>query len=245
MKGKQIDNLEDKDPNYMDTSNLLTEIEKQHLIDNAGKTLKLSQNIAEAFGVDAERIEVGQSMINKYGILTHIVHCVYVSDLEAMEEEMAEDNDDITVQVNARYYISELYESHKIMQDITNVFRSHFKLNKDFDVVFQHRVGVKKSDLIRKHDENDQKRNSVLKKVVDQIGIEMDEREMIVDRVTITHALHKYFESERIEEEHEKLNFVINTVKRDLKYMDDDSLCQREALIMNDERDNSIGLDDD
>ena len=246
MNGKQIDNAEDKDPNYIDTTSMLTEIEKQNLIDNAGKTLKLSQNIAEAFGVDAERIEVGQSMINKYGILTHIVHCVYVSDLEAMEEEMIEDTDGRPAQVNARFYISELYESHKIMEDITKVFRSHFKLNGDFDVVFQHRAGVKKSDLIRKHAKNNSKKNSVLKKVVNQIGIEMDEEEVIADHVAVTHVLHSYFKNEQIEEEHEKINYVINTIRRDLKYMDnDDSLRQREALIMSDDPDNSIGLDDD
>ena len=244
--GEEINNLEDKHPNYIDTSNMLTDTEKQSLIDNAGRTLQLSQNIAEAFGVDAERIEVGQSMINKYGILTHIVHCVYVSDLEAMEEEMAEDDDDRRAQVNARFYISELYESHKIMQDITKVFRSHFKLNEDFDVVFQHRVGVKKSDLIRKHAKNDKKRNSVLKKVVNQVGIEMHDEDVLVDHMTITNDLRAYFKNEHIEEEHERLNYVINTVRRDLRLMDnDDSLCEREAIIMGDDRDNSVGLDDE
>ena len=178
--------------------------------------------------------------------MTHIVHCVYVSDLEAMEEEMLEDNDDRAVQVNARYYISELYESHKIMEDITKVFRSHFQLNEDFDVVFQHRAGVKKSDLIRKHSKNDKKRNSVLKKVVNQVGIEMDEQEIMADHVAVTHVLQSYFKNEQIEEEHDKLNYVINTVKRDLTYMDNEnSFYQREALIMDDDRDNSTGLDDD
>ena len=243
--GEKINNLEDKGPNYIDTSNMLTEIEKQNLIDNAGRTLQLSQNIAEAFGVDAERIEVGQSMINKYGILTHIVHCVYVSDLEAMEEEMTEDEDDRRVQVNVRFYISELYESAKIMQDITKVFRSHFKLNDDFDVVFQHRVGVKKKDLIRKHVSNDKKRNSVLKKVANQVGIKMDDQELLVDHMTVTNVLQTYFKNENIEEEHEQLNYMINTVRRDLRLMDNDSLYGKEAIIMSDDRDNSVGLDDD
>ena len=131
------------------------------------------------------------------------------------------------------------------MEDITKVFRSHFKLNEDFDVVFQHRVGVKKSDLITKHNQNDGKRNSVLKKVVNQVGIEMDE-EMIVDDVTLTHALHNYFKNKHIEEEHEQLNYVINAVRRDVKFIDnDDSFCEREAMIMSDDRDNSVGLDDD
>ena len=246
QSGLPIDNLEDKDSNYIDTTNMLTDVERKNLIDNAGKTLKLSQNIAEVFGVDAERIEVGQSMINKYGILTHIVHCVYVSDLEAMEEEMTEDSDDRRVQVNARFYISELYESAKIMEDISKVLRSHFKLNDDFDVVFQHRVGVKKSDLIRKHVINNSRRKSVLKKIVNQIGIEMDEEEIIADHMTVTHVLHNYFKNEQIEEEHEQLNYVINAVRRDVKLMNgEDSGCLQEALIMSDDRDNSIGLDDD
>ena len=242
--GKQLDNSEDQDSNYIDTSNMLTESEKENLINNAGKTLKLSQNIAEVFGVDSERIEVGQSMINKYGIMTHIVHCVYISDLEAMEEEMRMDIDgNQTANLSEKQYISSLYELSEISQNITKVFRSHFDLNNDFEVVYQHRVGVKKGELIKKDVDKDKRRNHVLNRVVSQVGIKMDSEEIVVDDECFLHTMHSHFQHKELNEEHEQLNYVINAVRRDLKRIND-PYDVHQALMMEDEGDDSIGLDD-
>ena len=258
MNGQEIerDNLEDNNNNKIDTSNMLTDAERQSLIDNSGRTLKLSEGIAEVFGIDRERIEVGQSMINKYGIMTHIVHCVYTSDLEAMEEEITEENDDIPIQVTPRYYISELYESDKIVQDITKVFRSHFILNEDFEVVFQHRVGVySKSTLIRKNARKEKKRNAMLQRVVSQVGIKMEDDEMVIDRESARIMLNNLFENEGIVNDETKKRKLYMELTNDCDDNNDLSLDRdsdwranmqypsRLSHLMRDDSNDSVGLD--
>ena len=240
--GVPLENAE-SNSQQIDTYNMLTELEKKNLIENAGRTLKLSENIAEVFGVDAERIEVGQSMINKYGIMTHIVHCVYLSDLEAMEEQIVKETNNDSVHISPRFYISEFYKSVTISTDITKVFRSHFKLNGDFEVVFQHRVGVnKKNDYIRKDKHHDKKRNHILNRVVSQVGMKLNDEEAIVDKDYFHRVANNYFQNEDIVEEHEQLNYVINMVRKDLKRINDPYV-EDPSLISDDDEGDSVGLD--
>ncbi len=135
----------------------LTDEEKQNLLDNRGRTMALGENIAEVFGIAVKNIEVGYSMLTKYGIITHIVHHIYDSDLEAMEDELREDHDNNQINVTPKFYVSQLYAALQL--DINGVFRSHFGLNDDFEVTFQHRLSVNKRKITEKYDKDTDKDN--------------------------------------------------------------------------------------
>ena len=95
--------------------NGITEEEKKNLLDNRGRTQALGENIAEVYGIPTKNIEVGQSMITKYGIITHIVHYVYDEDLEMMEEELLSDNSDMNegIIMNQKIFCSSIICCHK------------------------------------------------------------------------------------------------------------------------------------
>ena len=84
-RGETIDTLEDNQDDTIATAAsrfTITDAEKMTLIDNRGRTLALGEQIAEVFGIPVKNIEIGHSMITKYGIITHVVHFVYNSVLE-------------------------------------------------------------------------------------------------------------------------------------------------------------------
>ena len=160
-KGEILDDLEDVpnettaiSPANKTTVMSLPEDEKQNLINNRGRTLALAENIAGVFVMPVKNIEVGHSMITKYGITTHVVHFVYTADLEAMEEELLNENNANQVNVTPRFFISQLYAS--LLDDINQVFRNHFGLNNDFEVQFRYKLGVKKRTLTQILDEDEQ-----------------------------------------------------------------------------------------
>ena len=120
----------------------LTDQEKQALMDNKGRTQALGDNIAEVFGIPHKNIEVGCSMITKYGINMHIVHYVYKDDLEMMEEELLYENAAAVIVVTAKYYVSQVFAS--LAFDINEVFYNHFGLGQNFQVIFHHKFSAQK-----------------------------------------------------------------------------------------------------
>ena len=121
----------------MPSSAMINEEEKRKLINNYGKRKALGRNIAETFGIPIKNIEVGNSMITKHGIITHIVHYIYQEDLEMLEEELIG-------QINflsPRYFVSQLYLSLK--QDINDAFCAHFDLKDDFGTSLDLKLGIK------------------------------------------------------------------------------------------------------
>eukprot|EP01084_Bolivina_argentea_P274446 467807_1 len=101
-------------------SNTLTEIEKANLLANRGKRWYLGKGIAEVFGIPQENIEVGFSMMNQHGLVSHIVHFVYLSDLSLMEEQI-----------------------QTVVND--NVFRKHFHVGGDFSTKFSRNLKLTNS----------------------------------------------------------------------------------------------------
>ena len=126
---------------------VLTEDEKRKMRYNKGKTHALGESIAEVFGIASKNIEIGQSMTTKYGIIMHVVHYVYKDDLEAMEEELM--SEDIygksNTSVTPKYYVSQVFAA--LTFDINKVFRNHFDLSQDFQVLFHHRISAKKASI--------------------------------------------------------------------------------------------------
>ena len=111
--------------------------EKKKLRNNYGRRNALGKSIAETFGIEIKNIEVGSSMISKYGIMTHIVHYIYEEDLDMMEEEL---QDQINF-LSPKYFISQLFVSLK--EDVNNVFSNHFDLNNDFEISLDLKLGIK------------------------------------------------------------------------------------------------------
>ena len=117
---------------------VLSEEEKQSFLKKRGKRLCLAERIASVFAVPDRNLEVGHSMLTQYGIITHIVHYIYDSDLEALEDELG---NDIGFPITPKFLISQLYESFS--EEINQIFRLHFGLCDEFNVTFKHRLGVK------------------------------------------------------------------------------------------------------
>ena len=114
---------------------------------NRGRTLSLAIDIAEVFGIPTKNIEIGASMITKYGLMTHVVHFIYEKDLAEMEEELqAISPFNKTIFVTPRFYVSQLYQACD--HEINQVFRAHFELDNDFTVKFTNSLS-KKKDLIK------------------------------------------------------------------------------------------------
>eukprot|EP01083_Nonionella_stella_P080655 221716_1 len=113
----------------------MTAAEKQNIIDNRGRTMALGQLIAECFRIPTKNIEVGHSMMTKYGLTAHVVHYVYTDDIDTMMQELQDQN----LLITPAYFTEQLCISEK--NEIENVFRNHFGLNQDFRVQYRYRVG--------------------------------------------------------------------------------------------------------
>ena len=87
-----------------------------------GLTKTFARHISEVFGIPQKNIEVGYSMINKHGLVTHIVHYVYESDLSVMDEEIRSDNKgNLSHRISAAFFVKQLYSTFE--KEINNVFR--------------------------------------------------------------------------------------------------------------------------
>ena len=113
---KDIHDLEDYGPNANIKKLGLTENEKQLFGKYKGLKFKLSTEIAEVFGVSANNIEIGCVQITKYGIIIHIVHYVYNSDLDELEEQS-----NGAISICASFFTQQLYAN--CITEINQIFR--------------------------------------------------------------------------------------------------------------------------
>eukprot|EP01083_Nonionella_stella_P297067 1009058_1 len=124
--------------------------EKDNFVQNRGKTLELARRIAEVFAIPQRNIEVGYSTLTQYGIITHIVHYIYQSDLEALEMQL----DNGSALITAKFFAAQLYASFS--EEINEVFRTHFGISQAFKVTFNHQMGIKKASMASaKNDDDD------------------------------------------------------------------------------------------
>merc|ERR1712176_1725184 len=241
-KGELIDTqsprAEDNDSDPMtpitpSSSNVMTFDERRNLVHNRGRTQALGESIAEVFGIPTRNIEVGHSMITKYGISTHIVHYVYDIDLETMEEELLNENmSNNQIGVTPKYFVSQLFTS--LEPDITRVFRKHFELNKDFQVTFQRRLGIRKRTLTeQKNDDIDGRRSKILKRVITQIGSNniFDPDQDI--KYEVMNGLRELFQREGTGNYEEKLNLCSELIQTIDSTDDDDH--NDDFILLNDD----------
>merc|ERR1712154_136526 len=120
----------------------ITEEEKMNFWKYKGLKLKLSTEIAEVFGISEKNLEIGYVQITKYGLIMHVIHYVYSTDLEELEQELI-DEAMFNVSIGPSYYTEQcLYGSFE--KEVDEVFRNHFKLKtNDFNVVYNKRYPKK------------------------------------------------------------------------------------------------------
>ena len=172
----------------------ITEEEKENLLNNRGRTEGLGFEICEVFGIAPKNLEVGYSMLTKYGIITHIVHFVYEDDLEIMEEELVDEIDNhAQINVTSKFYVSQLYASMQI--NINKVFRSHFDINDDFEVTLQHRLSSRKRTM------TEEDNNRCIKNTPNLDESHLDESQM-------KNVLEKYFNQKRVTSEMDRMNVL-------------------------------------
>ena len=217
-KGEIIDALEavsSRAKMSYSSQNTLTDQEKENFINNRGRTAALGEQVAELMETHAKNIEIGHSMITKYGIITHVVHSVAVSDLEMMKEELVEENQRDMVNVTPIFFVSQLYAS--LSNEINHVFRNHFELNDDFEVEF-HKLGFRKRTM-QNYDEqdedndketapSDQRRATLVKNMASQISrssLRLSAVPSAQKRVDLKSRLNEYFDSKGIKDEGEKI----------------------------------------
>merc|ERR1712228_1069441 len=109
-----------------DNNNQITKEEKIKIIINKGRRRKLAGDIAELFGIPRKNIQIGNSIITKHGVISHIVHFVSNSDLEQLGVALDEES------VSIDKYIDMLYSS--LSREVNQVCRRHFGLSDDFVV---------------------------------------------------------------------------------------------------------------
>ena len=133
--------------------NGMTLKEKEKFILNKGKTLQLSIEISEIFGIPTKNIEIGQSMTTKYGIMTRVVHFIYDSDLAEMEEELLlQQNEEEKNNINNKIYVSPIFYVEQLYlackDEINQVFRQHFEINTDYETRYVKSLQSKKKKLV-------------------------------------------------------------------------------------------------
>ena len=62
---------------------------------NEARTSALGQGLAALYQIQPKNIEIGGTLVHKYGAIVHIVHMVSKSELDTMEQEL--DGDGINV----------------------------------------------------------------------------------------------------------------------------------------------------
>eukprot|EP01084_Bolivina_argentea_P303790 524596_1 len=112
----------------------LTDEETKNIINNKGKTDKLSKSLCALYEIQPKNIEVGATVITSHGVRTHIVHYIYQREIDAMDSKLS-----------PMIYAQQLYQSVK--EEIFKTFRDHFDVTKDFEVSYDDFSGTKRKQI--------------------------------------------------------------------------------------------------
>jgi len=110
------------------TISVLKQSERISILKNMGRRNRLSIELSELFAIPKKNLQVGNSIVSKYGVITYIVHFINDSDLKQISATATESGDCYKV----KEYMEQLYAS--CGQEINAVFQKHFGLDYRFDV---------------------------------------------------------------------------------------------------------------
>ena len=146
-------------------TNQLTEEERKSILCNKGRTQALSESLADLFQIQPKNIEVGSTLVHRFGAIIHIVHMVSKSEMDIMEQELNKDGINIT----PRFYTEQMCLS--MNNEINDIFKSHFGLSQEFFVEYNASAGVKRTTMTRgmSMDHENQNANVSNRKILDRI----------------------------------------------------------------------------
>ena len=161
-------------------TNQLTENETLNIMNNKGRTEFLGESLAALFETQPKNIEVGSTLCHKTGATIHIVHMVYQTELDIMQQELDEDG----ITINPYFYAQQLFIS--LQKEITELLLTHFKLNNnDFAVLYDDFAGLKKRKMTRGMIMNNGRVSNakLLQKMLTQAKLNANANENAEDRV--------------------------------------------------------------
>merc|ERR1712176_879537 len=125
-------------------------------------------------------IEIGSTFITKQGAMIHVVHFVDKRELEIFQSQISNN-----LTVTSHFYTKQLYGA--LRNDITKVFRAHFDLNDDFEVIYYDFIDRKKrmmanfdvDDNSNDYDEDERgiNNNPVLQKMITHTKLHLVDNE--------------------------------------------------------------------
>eukprot|EP01083_Nonionella_stella_P289482 985059_1 len=116
----------------------VTQIDKQERLkvnDNKGRRHHLAKSMAQVFGIPYKNIEIGGTVMTKYGFIMRILHFIHESDLESIKEQQG-----LRGKKARQAFIDEVYR--RFQTQINHSFREHFKFSGNFDVKCQHSLSI-------------------------------------------------------------------------------------------------------
>eukprot|EP01083_Nonionella_stella_P022365 61880_1 len=91
--------------------------------------------MAQVFGIPYKNIEIGGTVMTKYGFIMRILHFIHESDLASIKEQKG-----LRGTKASHAFVDEAYRRFKTQID--HSFQEHFKLTDNFDVKCQHSLSI-------------------------------------------------------------------------------------------------------
>ena len=125
-------------------SRRLNKKEKNRIMRKRGRRKALGLKLAEIYEIKPKFIEIGTTLIHKYGAIVHVVHFVNESKVDELQLELIDEG----VSVNPFYYAKKLFDDQS--EKITDLCRRHFKLGGDFVVHCNNFAAIKRRKMTSK-----------------------------------------------------------------------------------------------
>ena len=124
-------------------SNQLSDEERTSIIHNKGRTQALSESLADLYQIQPKNIEVGSTLVHRFGAIVHIVHMISKSEMEVMQQELNGNN----ININPRYFTEQLCLS--LQSELNQLFQTHYGLSQEFMVEYSVSANVKRRTMTR------------------------------------------------------------------------------------------------
>ena len=172
--GNKVTSVEETSSN----PNQLSPKESLNIMNNKGRTELLGMSLAALYQIQPKNIEIGSTLCHKTGATIHVVHMVYQTELEIMEQELGQENG---ITINPYFYTQQLFIS--LEKEITELLLNHFKLNhNEFVVLYDDFTGLNKRKMTRGLTVDNQyhaSNRNLLKKVATSAKLNMNNNDRV------------------------------------------------------------------
>ena len=148
-------------------TNQLSDEERKNIIRNKGRTQALGESLADLFQIQPKNIEVGATLVHRFGAIVHIVHMISKSEMDIMQQELNENKINIT----PRYFTEQLCLS--LQNELNQLFQGHYGLSQKFMVEYSVSANVKRRTMTRgmsmDNENGNRNKNISNRKILDRI----------------------------------------------------------------------------